>query len=554
MHRKLWVSLFVAVIGAGLLVAAGVAAPTKSGAPHVVRHATAGGTYNVEITSDVTSMDPALDYYVPGWQLSYATACKLVNYPDKEGAAGSQLVPEAAAGFPTIKNNGKTYVFTIRTGFKFNTGEAVTAKSFADAFNRDANPKLQSPAIAFMDVIAGANAVADGKANTISGVKAAGNKLTIQLTTASPDLLARLALPFFSAVNPATAANIDPAGDDTAPSCGPYYIASRVPNKEIILKRNTFYKGTRPHNVTEVDFKVGNTQVVTEQNVSTGTADYAAGGVPAADYKTLADKYGVNKGRLFVKPTLSVYYVAMNQERPLFKGANAAPLGQAVNWALDRRAILDQAGFLAGVRTTQVLPPGMPGYKACHCYQINVTPGTIAKAKSLAKGHTGDGNAILWSMGNTTTAVLQAQIMQFNLKQIGLNVDVQTFTRGVQIEKEQTRGAAFDFTADGWGADYADPYDFINVLLSGANLQASNNNNIAYFNIPKYNKLMLAASRLVGAPRYATYGALDVDITKNAAPWAAYRNASQRDYVSARTGCYIFNPVFEMDFAAACIK
>ena len=554
MHRKLWLSLLVAVIGAGLLVAAGVAAPTKSEAPQAVKHATAGGTYVIESPSDVVSMDPAIDYFVPGWQLSYATACKLVNYPDKEGAAGSQLIPEAAASLPTITNNGKTYVFTIRTGFRFNTGQAVTAKSFADALNRDANPKIQAPAVAFMGDIAGAQAVMDGKASSISGVKAAGNKLTITLTAAAPDLLARLALPFFSAINPATAANLDPAGDDTAPSCGPYYVASRVPNKQITLKPNTFYKGPRPHNVTEVDFKIGNTQVVTEQNVTSGSADYAGGGVPAADYKSLADKYGVNKGRLYVKPTLSVYYVAMNQDRPLFKGGNAVPLGRAVNWALDRRAILNQAGYLAGIRTTQILPPGMPGYKACHCYQINVTPGTLAKAKALAKGHTGDGKAVLWSFGNTTTGVLQSQIMQYNLKQIGLDVEVQTYARGVQIEKEQTRGAAFDFTNDGWGADYADPYDFINVLLSGDNLQASNNSNIAYFNVPKYNKAMLAASRLVGNARNQAYGALDVDITKNAAPWASYRNASNRDYVSARTGCYTFNPVFQIDLAAICIK
>ena len=49
-----------------------------------------------------------------------------------------------------------------------------------------------------------------------------------------------------------------------------------------------------------------------------------------------------------------------------------------------------------------------------------------------------------------------------------------------------------------WIADYADPYDFINVLLSGDNLHASNNNNVAYFNDPTYNKQMRAASLLSG--------------------------------------------------------
>ena len=68
--------------------------------------------------------------------------------------------------------------------------------------------------------------------------------------------------------------------------------------------------------------------------------------------------------------------------------------------------------------------------------------------------------------------------------------------------RKETRGADFDFTTEGWVADYADPFDFINVLLSGDSLHASNNNNIAYFNDPKYNKAMLAASRLVGNARY----------------------------------------------------
>jgi ABC-type oligopeptide transport system substrate-binding subunit len=552
MDGKLWLSLVAAVTGAGLLVAAGVATPTSRGMAQVGKHATAGGAFVAELPSDVVTMDPQLDYYAPGWELSYATACKLFNYQDKEGAAGSQVVPEVAAGFPTITNRGTTYLFTIRRGFRFNTGEAVTARSFADALNRAASPELQSGAQAFMDVIRGARAVIDGKARNISGLKATGNRLTIELTTASPDLLARLALPFFSAIDPATAANLDPAGFDTAPSCGPYYVTSRVPGKSITLKRNSFYTGPRPHNVNEIDLKIGNSQAVSEQDVSSGKADYAAGGIPAADWKALVDDYGVNKGRVYVKPTLSVYYVAMNDDRPLFKGNRA--LRQAVNWAIDRRALLNQEGYLAGRTTTQILPPGMPGYKNCKCYQRNVTPATLAKAKALAKGHTGDGKAILYSYGNTLSAELQAQIIQFNLKQIGLDVAVQIYSRDVQIEMSSARGAAFDLTAEGWSADYADPYDFINVLLSGDTLQRSNNSNVAYFDDPKYNKLMLAASRLVGKPRYAAYSALDVDITKKAAPWAAFRNAYNRDYVSARTACYTYNPVFEMDYAAICLK
>ena len=208
----------------------------------------------------------------------------------------------------------------------------------------------------------------------------------------------------------------------------------------------------------------------------------------------------------------------MNHDRPLFK--NNPQLAKAVNWAIDRQAILNQGGFLAGKRNDQILPPGLPGGKDIGVYPLSVTANTVKKAQSLANGHTGSGKAILYT-SNRAPAPQQAAIYQFNLKQIGLDVEVQQFARAVQIEKEGTRGADFDFTTEGWIADYADPYDFINVLLSGDSLHDANNNNVAYYNSPKFNKAMTAASNLSGNARYAAYQALDKNITTQDPAWAA---------------------------------
>ena len=57
-------------------------------------------------TSD--SMDPALACDDVAALLLYATCVKLVNYPDKAGAAGSQLVPEVAQSLPTRSSDGKS--------------------------------------------------------------------------------------------------------------------------------------------------------------------------------------------------------------------------------------------------------------------------------------------------------------------------------------------------------------------------------------------------------------------------------------------------------------
>src|SRR5436190_12548222 len=78
-----------------------------------------GGTAHFNLATDTDYIDPALAYYEISWQFEYATCAKLLNYPDTSGAAGSQLQPEVAQSLPTISADGKTYTFTVRSGFKF---------------------------------------------------------------------------------------------------------------------------------------------------------------------------------------------------------------------------------------------------------------------------------------------------------------------------------------------------------------------------------------------------------------------------------------------------
>ena len=539
MTRKLWLSTLV--VGVALLAVFAGGAAAKSGKSGAV-----GGTLNVDLPNDVDYTDPALDYLSTGWEIEYATCLKLMNYPDANGAKGSQLVPEAAVGFPKVSNNGRTYDFNVKAGFtKFSNGRPVTAANFKAAFDRNADPKMQSPAVPFFSDIVGASK------SPVSGVKVRGSHLVVTLVKPSPDFLARVAMPFFCAIP--TNLPHDPNGVLAPPSAGPYYIASRVPNKSIVVKKNPFYKGKRPHNVNQIVYNVGNSLSATYLRTQQGATDYAAGGIPPASYSEAAQKYGINKGQFWVQPQLGVSYIAMNHDRPLFKGAKGTALAKAINYAIDRKAMLAQGGYLAGKRTDQILPPGMAGFRDASLYPLKGPDLTTAK-KWASKAGLKQGTTMEYYTSNTGAAPLVAQILQFNLKQLGINVNSHLFARAVQIDKEGTRGEPFDLTSEAWIADYADPYDFINVLLSGDNLHASNNNNVAYFNNPTFNKEMRAASLLSGPKRYSTYGSLDVSIMKNNPPWAARSNFNDRILVSKRVGCFTFNSIYSVDLAALCLK
>jgi peptide/nickel transport system substrate-binding protein len=272
-------------------------------------HAKKGGTLKFNMSStDFDFTDPSLAYGVQSWQLEYSTALKLYNYPDKGKPLGGKIQPEGAAGFPVISKDGKTYTITVKSGFKFNDGSAVTAKNYAFAINRALSKTMQSPAAPFIDAtnaanaqiggIVGANAVVTGASNTASGVKVSGNKLIIKLLQPDGGLLAKLGMPFFQALKTNMAA--DPKGLTAYPSAGPYYIASRDIGRQTTLKRNTNYKGSRPANADTIQITVNTNVDQSLLQVKSGEVDYDMGGLPPSAHAELGAQFGVNKGRYFV--------------------------------------------------------------------------------------------------------------------------------------------------------------------------------------------------------------------------------------------------------------
>jgi peptide/nickel transport system substrate-binding protein len=561
---RLWTSCAALLAGSLLLVvsacggssgssSSGTGSPT-GGATGNTTGAVQGGTAKFNLQSDTDYVDPALAYYSVSWGFEYATCAKLLNYPDKAGAEGSQLQPEVASGMPQVSSDGKTYTFTIKDGFKFSppSSEVVDAATFKGVIERDLNPKMASPAASFMTDIVGAPAYLDGKANTVSGVTASGNKLTIKLTDVAPDFLARVAMPFFCALPKNTEINGDGL-KAPVPSAGPYYISSYDPNRSIVLKRNPNYSGDRPHNLDTIRYDVGVDPNATKLQIEQGSVDWAADGVPPSSNAELGKKYGPNsqaakdgKQQYFVNPILSFRYLALNTTRPTFKDEKVR---QAVNFALDRRALLTQRGAFAGQATDQYLPPGIPGYKDADIYPLGAP--NVDKAKQLAGSL--NAKAVMYTC-NESPCPESGQIVQNNLKAIGIDVELRQFARAVQFKKQGTKGEPFDIAFDGWQADYADPFDFINILLSGDTIRAANNNNFSYFNDPQWNKKMTDASRLAGEKRYAAYAQLDADLAQGPAPLAAWDNDNERDFFSARVGCQLFQPVYGMDLAALCAR
>jgi ABC-type oligopeptide transport system substrate-binding subunit len=547
------VSVAMLFVGAGLLAASAIAGPSGSASPSAKAsgQARVGGTFKHSLSVDIDYVDPALAYYVPSWAIMYSTAAMLLNYPDAPAPKGSRLTPDVAKGFPRIAKNGLTYTFQLKNNFRLSNGQKVTAANFVYAINRDLNKKMSSPSQPFIEDIAGAKAVINGSASRATGLKAIGKyTLQIKMTKRAPDLLARLAMPFFQAIP--TNLPIEPNGVN-APvhTAGPYYIQKWDRNRQVVVARNRFYRGPRPHNVNSIVIDVGLPLETIKLNIDRGVTD--TGDIPPSAHAELGRRYGVKKGspgRYFANPAPTISYLAMNHDRPLFGGGGVGNLRlkKAVNYVIDRQAIMTQRGAYAGVTNDQYMPPSMRGFKNVSIYPRRPN---ISQARSLAQGQTRGGNGVFYC-ANRAPAPQQCQIVQANLRNIGLNMDIKLFPRAVQFEKAGNKGEPFDLTLEGWHMDYFDPYDFI-FLVDGTTIRPTNNVNFSYFNSAAFNKKIARAKTLVGVPRYRAFSQLDADIAKNGAPLATYGTPNDRYYVSSRTGCYHYHPVFTWDYASLCL-
>ena len=541
MHKKLWISIVTAMIGVGLLVAASFAGTASSASQSKGSASKVGGTLRVNLsTTDLEFTDPALDYESTGWQVEYATGLKLLNWKETKAT----LFPEAAAAFPRVAGGGKKYTFTIRKGLRLSNGEAITAANFKLAFARATSAKMNSPAAAFLSDLG--SVVARGKYTLIINLKAP-----------RPDFASIVSMPFFMAISKKTP--IDPNGVKTPASGGPYYISSRDVGRSLVLSRNKYYKGKRPHNPNTITISVNTNLDTSLLQVRSNQRDYDMFGVPPTAHVELHNKY---PKQYHVSPGVITDYVTMNttygskgeniKNHSCFNGNSGIGVRtrQAVNYLVNRPAALAQRGAFAGTPTDQVLPPTMPGFKNWKLYPTGKP--NLAKAKSLNPKKC-PSTVFYGSTSPVSIAIMQ--LVKNDLSKIGINTTLKTFPFAVRIAKEGHRGEPFDLDLQAWGADYPDPVDFIDILLDGRNIQAENNNNNSYFNHVGFNNRMRDAGRISNlSKRYAAWAAIDRDVMKQQAPIAPLFFRTVREFTSKRIGCWSYQPIYgSMNLNAVCI-
>ncbi len=333
-------------------------------------------------------------------------------------------VQPAVAESWEVSDDGRVYTFTIRSGMTFHDGTAVTANDVFRTFNRIIDPEDPSrpEAIGAIDNLGGDN---------VDGIELVDD-MTFRFSLKERDeaFLARLTRPDMIIIS---AAALDEFGADVGPnliSCGPYRLASATPGERAVLEAFDDYYEGRP----AIDRLV--MQVLPDPLAMTSAL--ASGAVHASNFVPHSNLDQLEaSGRLQVfKPQAYIsLFLTMN--------AVSGPLQdirvrKAINLALDRDAIIQEAFFGHGYQPAYMSTEAQMGYDPAH---VAYSTQDMDQARALLREAGAEGATLRMHSQNQLFWPKLGQVVQRNLTELGLTIEPQYVESGsffgIMFDKEQ---------------------------------------------------------------------------------------------------------------------
>lgn len=367
----------------------------------------------------------------------------------------SEIVPSLAKSW-TVSDDGLTYTFTLNEGVKFANGADLTSSdvlytimrmlTYEKAVNDD-----------IYDMIQGAQDVVDGKATELSGFKIIDD-YNFAITLAQPygAFLACLTTPGASIFDEETT---EKAGDQFGidPSVtigtGPFTFYGWEFNSELVLTANKDYWDGAPA-CEGLILKVIPDEATARMMFENGELD-----ILDMDNNSSQLEYFLNndtyKDQIVSGVRVGVYYICLNEKFPELSDARVR---KALQYSIDRQAILDSLYAGLGELENGIFPHGLIGYNA----DLAEIPYDVDQAKQLlADAGYPDGfeMELCYSSdaGQTTKDMLE--IISAYWAEIGVTAKVTEVDEGSFYDM-RAAGEIEAYTSN-WSADFNDPDNFI---------------------------------------------------------------------------------------------
>ena len=438
--------------------------------------------------------------------------------------AATCLTVAEAARPPRVSSDGRTYEFRVSAAFtRFSNGERVTARNFAFAVERVANPRFGSPAHR--------GSLSRWLLRDLLRVDAPRpDRLVVRLRRRANDLLARLSAPPFCAVPRSMAS--EPKYEAPVPAAGPYFISYWDPDGDLtVLRRNPYYRGTRPRRPSVIRVESEGEYGIDE--VRAGRRDWFA-------VRPIWDPAFHRAERVQRRRSLTVRYLAfdMRPGRPFA----SLQLRRAVALALDRIRLVSlssaprpgeaRATYRFGAATDHMLAAAMPGRLGARIFPSRPDDAALARARSVVAAQpvrrVDLGVADRLAFGTQQLGIIEQQ-----LERIGLDVRVFVFPP-ISCAGRAADHAGFDLTLAEWRAEYPDPAALFTYLRDPP---PGCDTDLRPLLDTRWRERFWAANGRVGPARRRALGRLEVRLLRDHVPVTALHEVDAVDVFSARLGC-----------------
>ena len=386
-------------------------------------------------------------------------------------------VPAVAKGWK-VSDDGRTYIFDLRETVYWSDGKRVTAQDFEYGWKRLLDPATASQYAYFLYDVDNASEYNSGqlKDPSLLGVKAI-NDTTLQVRLRRP-VVYFPSITAFTATFPLRKDIVERYGDRwTEPgnivTNGPFTLREWRHEYSLTLAANKDYFGGRPRLDAVRFYVIGES--------TTALTLYETGGLDIVSLPPLAIPSYKNHREYVQHPLLRGYYYGFNVEKPPF---NDNRVRQAFSMAIDRKAFPE---ILKGgeLPATSWIPEGMPAYNPSVGLRFNPDG---ARALLKEAGYAGGAGfpAVTAVFSTNPENLLIAQNLQAQWKK-NLNINVMLDNQELKVFLKTLQNNTPPVFRLGWGADYPDPDNFMNLFTSN-----SGNNRTLWKN-REYDRLVEAA-------------------------------------------------------------
>lgn len=382
--------------------------------------------------------------------------------------ANNEMFPCVAKNWQ-IQNDNKTWIFSIRSGLKFESGKTLSVEDVAYSLRRVLDPKNDSPNAWFLYDIAGAEEFNKGRARDVSGIRILDqHRIAIELKHIYPGFLLNLTQPCCSIIS-----KLDHEAGKIS-SCGPYNL-KREDETHLILSGNEKFFGGRPY--------VEDIYVCTKDDnfldtFRAGKYDF----VQLKDTSKIPEARNIQGGELKVLDQMALEFAGFSFSNPSVFTRDEK-IRQALNYAFDRAAYIKEKHFDTAEASKGVFPRSIHFDSSFRGVSYD-----MSKAKELLRQSSYSGEKLSLLMRASGNNSLMDHVKKA-AEALGIKVDTVTVEDKLYMKPESVAKA--NMFALTWMADTGDPDNFLTPILAPG----------TYANFGQYNDSVLV-EKMESAKQY----------------------------------------------------